>query len=90
MNDFTRVQIEHDNAAGMVVKYKLHHNPFSDMDQFEGLGVLGTHKTELVLPFDKCTAAGIQFQFIGMDNAPATALIKKITIFFKKRTSVIQ
>jgi len=90
VNEFTRVQILSENAGGVIVRYKLHLTPFTTWSEFEGLGSIKEERTEFKLPLGKSQASGIEFLFLGTDTMKATALIKKISIFYKKGTTVIQ
>lgn len=90
INKFTRIQIYHENAEGMKVKRKYHLNPFQTEEDFTGLGMLTTERTEFFLDENDTDAAGIQLEFIGTEQHNATALIKKIMIFYRPKTNVLQ
>lgn len=90
INTFTRVQIFHENAEGVTVKYQLHLTPFKSDDNFDGLGSLTGERTEFYIPPNHNKASGIKLRFIGMDSQKATALIKKISIFYRKETILLQ
>lgn len=90
INTFTRVQVLSENAGGINVKYRLHMAPFDTEPNFNGLGQLTNEKTELHIPEGRNLASGIEFQFSGTGVQEPTALIKKLTLFYKKETSIIQ
>lgn len=90
VNTFSRIQILSENAGGITVKYRLHLAPFDTEPNFNGLGQITNEKTELHIPEGRNLASGIEFQFTGTGVQQPTALIKKLTLFFRKETSIIQ
>lgn len=90
INTFSRVQILSDNAGGIQVKYRLHLTPFDSEPNFNGLGQLTKEKTELFIPEGRNQASGIEFQFTGTGIQEPTPLIKKLSLFYKKESTIIQ
>ncbi len=88
---FNRIEILSENAEGIIVKYKLHLNPFETDTNWSGLqpGQINHEKSIMFLPSDWQQASGIQLQFLGISSQEPTPLIKKITIYSEEVTKTL-
>lgn len=84
LNTFRTVEIYSKDAGGTRVLYKRHLKPFDTDENWQGLGEISDDKTELEIPEGENKSSGIQFRFQGTDTKEPTAIIKKISLNFRK------
>ena len=90
VNTFNRIQIISEFANGTRVLYKLLLTPYDSDKDWNALGQLDHERSELYLPESHNQASGIKLKFIGIDTQEATAMIKKISIFYVKGSTLIK
>jgi len=84
LNTFKRIQVYSKDAGGVQVLYKLVNMPWDSDENWQGLGDIEADRTELPLPAIHNKASGIKFRFQGTDQQESTAVIKKLSIIFRK------
>ena len=88
-NTFTKVRVISENASGVKLLYKRRLAPFNSDNNFMPLGDIRNEMQEFYFPEDKNRSSGVEYRVQGTSTTEPVAVIKKISTFYRKETSVL-